>query len=80
MDDHRLEAIRESDPDMYEAVYWVQRNQDLFEEQVFSPIFLEINVKEERFTDVIEAVAGQTLLKVCTLSILKPVWKLFTNR
>ena len=73
MDERRLEAIRESDPDMYKAVHWVQRNQERFQKQVFSPIFLEINVKEERFTDVIEAVAGQTLLKVCTLSILKPV-------
>ena len=28
VEERRLESIRESDPDIYEAVYWVRRNQD----------------------------------------------------
>jgi len=65
VDERRIQDIRDSDPDIYEAACWVQRNRDRFIKPVFLP-FLEMEIRQEgRFADLIKAVAGQTLLKVC---------------
>ena len=64
MKERRLESLRESDPDMYKAVLWLRDNRDRFAKHVYEPIYLEINVKEKKYIDAVEAVAGQAILKV----------------
>lgn len=51
----KLQALRNVDNDVYEAVVWLRQNRHLFKNHVFDPICLEINVKNKKFADAIES-------------------------
>ncbi|KAH7032081.1 hypothetical protein BKA57DRAFT_497617 [Linnemannia elongata] len=51
----KLQALRNVDNDVYEAVIWLRQNRHLFKNHVFDPICLEINVKNKKFADAIES-------------------------
>ncbi|CAG8565994.1 6635_t:CDS:2 [Paraglomus occultum] len=64
--DRRSKLVRERDPDMYTAAQWVQQNKAQFKCPVFLPVYMEIIIKEDRHIDLVEAVAGEELLKTFT--------------
>src|SRR5262249_54053016 len=60
----RLEQLRREDPDIYRAVMWLKDHRREFEQHVFDPIVLEVNVRDNSFMSCVEATLGRHL-KVC---------------
>ncbi|KAG7296676.1 hypothetical protein JYU34_020532 [Plutella xylostella] len=59
----RLAVLRESSEDAYKAVMWLRRNRDMFEEEVYEPMVLEINFTDQKFARYLEnTVANRDLL------------------
>ncbi|KAG0216880.1 Structural maintenance of chromosomes protein 5 [Mortierella sp. NVP41] len=62
----KLENLRTMDNDAYEAVLWLRENRHRFQQHVFDPIGMEINVKNMKLVNPIESVIrGQLKTFVC---------------
>lgn len=57
----RLEQLRETESDVYDAVVWLRQNRALFQKHVFEPVCLEINIKNMKYVDAIENVLNSQL-------------------
>jgi hypothetical protein len=57
----RLEQLRETESDVYDAVVWLRQNRDMFQKHVFEPVCLEINIKNMKYVDAIENVLSSQL-------------------
>ncbi|KAF9922433.1 Structural maintenance of chromosomes protein 5 [Linnemannia zychae] len=51
----KLQALRNTDNEVYEAVLWLRNNRHLFQKEVYDPICLEVNIKNQSFTNAVEA-------------------------
>ncbi|CAG9122334.1 unnamed protein product [Plutella xylostella] len=59
----RLAVLRESSEDAYKAVTWLRQNRDMFEDEVYEPMVLEINFTDQKFARYLEnTVANRDLL------------------
>ncbi|KAI9282248.1 hypothetical protein BY458DRAFT_429086 [Sporodiniella umbellata] len=54
----RLEALRSRHSDTFKAYEWLKENKDQFSAKVYSPILLEINLKDSQYAAHIEQVLG----------------------
>ncbi|KAI1294565.1 Structural maintenance of chromosomes protein 5 [Mortierella claussenii] len=50
----RLQTLRHQDSDVFEAVIWLRENRNLFQNHVFEPVCLEINIKNMSHVNAIE--------------------------
>ncbi|KAF9981515.1 Structural maintenance of chromosomes protein 5 [Mortierella antarctica] len=57
----RLDQLRRSDNDVYEAVRWLRQNQHMFQKKVFEPVCLELNIKNMRVVNAVENVLRNQL-------------------
>ncbi|KAF9299963.1 Structural maintenance of chromosomes protein 5 [Mortierella antarctica] len=57
----RLEQLRETESDVYDAVVWLRQNRAMFQKHVFEPVCLEINIKNMKYVDAIENVLNSQL-------------------
>ncbi|KAG0086782.1 Structural maintenance of chromosomes protein 5 [Podila epicladia] len=57
----RLDQLRETESDVYDAVVWLRQNRALFQKHVFEPVCLEINIKNMKYVDAIENVLNSQL-------------------
>ncbi|KAG0036191.1 Structural maintenance of chromosomes protein 5 [Podila clonocystis] len=57
----RLDQLRETESDVYDAVIWLRQNRALFQKHVFEPVCLEINIKNMKYVDAIENVLNSQL-------------------
>ncbi|KAG5520093.1 hypothetical protein PMAC_001169 [Pneumocystis sp. 'macacae'] len=53
--EQRLEWLKQNDRDTYDAVIWLSNNRDKFKDYVYEPVYLEVNVKDLKYADFIEA-------------------------
>ncbi|KAG0349469.1 Structural maintenance of chromosomes protein 5 [Podila humilis] len=60
----RLQELRATDNDVYEAVLWLRENQGKFQKQVFEPVCLEINITRLKYVDAIENIIGGQLKNI----------------
>ncbi|PPQ70577.1 hypothetical protein CVT24_000055 [Panaeolus cyanescens] len=60
-DTRKLQAMQSWDPDTYDAIVWVRNNRNLFKMEVFETPYMRMSVKDPRFTDAVETLAGGAL-------------------
>ena len=62
--DHvRLELIRQSDPDTFQALEWFRKHRSKFSGRVAEPICLELSVKDQRYAAIVEtALSKQAMM------------------
>nr|CAH7727097.1 unnamed protein product [Callosobruchus chinensis] len=54
----RLQYLQRINPDAYKAVNWLENNRHLFEDQIFDPMMLEINVLNNQHSKYVENVVS----------------------
>lgn len=64
----RLERLRSTNSDAYKAVNWLRSNKNLFKEEVYEPMMLEINVLNADHSVYLENVIarGDKVAFTCT--------------
>ncbi|KAI9595896.1 hypothetical protein BDF19DRAFT_440498 [Syncephalis fuscata] len=70
--------IRRADRSTYEAYIWLCNNKRLFNEDVYGPIGLEINLKHKKYAKAVEAAIGFQVMKLFVCSC-KSDYDLFTR-
>ncbi|KTW32059.1 DNA repair ATPase SMC5 [Pneumocystis jirovecii RU7] len=53
--EQRLQWLKQNDRDVYDAVIWLSNNRNKFKDHVYDPVYLEINVKDLKYADFVEA-------------------------
>ncbi|EPQ30108.1 uncharacterized protein PFL1_02225 [Pseudozyma flocculosa PF-1] len=59
----RLETLRRADPAAHTAVMWLRENQAMFQQPVYEPVLLEINVKDPAYANAVESCLNWPLMK-----------------
>ncbi|KAJ1979212.1 Structural maintenance of chromosomes protein 5 [Dimargaris cristalligena] len=59
----RLVALERFDADTHKAVLWLRQNRDQFQEYVFEPICLEINITDANFAKAVESLIQSSTMK-----------------
>ncbi|VVC93914.1 unnamed protein product, partial [Leptidea sinapis] len=63
VNEKRLEVLRSYSEDAYNAVTWLRENRSMFQQPVYEPMMLEINLKDKKFARYLEAtVASRDLV------------------
>ncbi|KAJ2348067.1 Structural maintenance of chromosomes protein 5 [Coemansia sp. RSA 2671] len=57
------EALRRAHEDSARALEWLEANRSLFAQHVFSPVCLEVAVRDARYAALVEAVVGMSTLR-----------------
>ncbi|XP_051166122.1 structural maintenance of chromosomes protein 5 [Leptopilina boulardi] len=55
VDAQRLELLRQRNPDAYKGVLWLRENKHIFSAPVHEPMFLNINVKDPKYSKYLES-------------------------
>ncbi|KAG5440223.1 hypothetical protein PCANB_001793 [Pneumocystis canis] len=53
--EQRLQWLKQNDRDVFDAVTWLSNNRNKFKDHVYEPVYLEINVKDLKYADFVEA-------------------------
>jgi hypothetical protein len=59
------------DKDTYDAIIWVRNNRDLFRMEVFETPYMRLSVKDQKYTNAVEACFNANQLKVSSLFIFQ---------